>query len=144
MSDELTKGIYVSINPEATSKIVQGIKNHEFRNYIPKKSFKFLYVYVTAPQSKLKYVMEIGDIVKYPEKLDKDGDGNLDFNIGKKSKYAYPIIKVYELAYPISLEELKNKFDFVPPQAFAYSETFSELTEHVLKAEKKLLQINKI
>ena len=144
MSDELAKGIYVSINPEATSKIVQGIKKYEFRNYIPKKSFKFLYVYVTAPQSKLKYVMEIGDVVKYPEKLDKYGDGNLNFNIGKKSKYAYPIIKVYELAYPISLEELKNKFDFVPPQAFTYSETFSELTEHVSKAEKKLLQINKI
>ena len=53
--------------------------------------------------------------MKYPEKLDSDGDGNYDFNIGKKSKYAYPIIKVYELVYPISLEELKNKFDFIPP-----------------------------
>ena len=40
--------------------------------------------------------------MKYPEKLDSDGDGNYDFNIGKKSKYAYPIIKVYELVYPIS------------------------------------------
>lgn len=111
MSDELTNGIYVSINPEPTFKIVQGTKNHEFRNYIPKKSFKFLYVYVTAPQSKLKYVIEIGDIVKFPEKLDSDGDGNHDFNLGKKSKYAYPIIKVYELVCPISLEELKKSLD---------------------------------
>ena len=39
-----------------------------------------------------QYVIEIGDIVKYPEKLDSDGDGNHDFNIGEKSKYAYPII----------------------------------------------------
>lgn len=139
MSDELTNGIYVSINPEPTSKIVQGIKNHEFRNYIPKKSFKFLYVYVTAPQSQLKYVIEIGDIVKYPEKLESNGDGNLDFNIGKKSKYAYQIIKVYELACPISLEELKNKFRFVPPQAFSYAETFAELTEHLSKAEKTII-----
>lgn len=37
MNDELTNGIYVSINPEPTSKIVQGTKNHEFRNYRPKK-----------------------------------------------------------------------------------------------------------
>lgn len=139
MSDELTNGIYVSINPEPTSKIVQGIKNHEFRNYIPKKSFKFLYVYVTAPQSQLKYVIEIGDIVKYPEKLESNGDGNLDFNIGKKSKYAYPIIKVYELTCPISLQELKNKFRFVPPQAFSYTETFAELTEHLSKAEKTII-----
>ena len=139
MSDELTNGIYVSINPEPTSKIVQGIKNHEFRNYIPKKSFKFLYVYVTAPQSQLKYVIEIGDIVKYPEKLESNGDGNLDFNIGKKSKYAYPIIKVYELTNPISLEELKKKFGFVPPQAFSYAETYRELTEHILTAEKVVI-----
>ena len=139
MSDELTNGIYVSINPEPTSKIVQGTKNHEFRNYIPKKSFKFLYVYVTAPQSQLKYVIEIGNIVKYPEKLESNGDGNLDFNIGKKSKYAYPIIKVYELDCPISLEELKNKFRFVPPPAFSYPETFAELTEHLSKAEKTII-----
>lgn len=142
MSDELTSGIYVSINPEPTSKIVQGIKNYEFRNYIPKKGFKFLYVYVTAPQSKLKYVIEIGNIVKYPEKLEINGDGNLDFNMGKKSKYAYPIIKVFELINPISLEELKNKFGFVPPQAFSYAETFEELTEYILKA-KKMVIINR-
>lgn len=139
MSDELTNGIYVSINPEPTSKIVQGIKDHEFRNYIPKKGFKFLYVYVTAPQSQLKYVIEIGDIVKYPKKLESNGDGNYDFNIGKKSKYAYPIIKVYELARPISLKELKNRFGFVPPQAFSYAETFAELTEQLLKAEKTII-----
>ena len=65
MSDELINGIYVSIKQEPTSKIVQGIKNHEFRNYIPKKSFKFMYVYVTAPQSQLKYVIEIGNILQY-------------------------------------------------------------------------------
>lgn len=139
MSDKLTNGIYVSINPEPTSKIVQGTKNYEFRNYIPKRSFKFLYVYVTAPKSELKYVIEIGDIVKYPEKLDIDGDGNHDFNMGKKSKYAYPIIKVYELVCPIPLEELKNKFGFVPPQAFSYAETFSKLTEYVSKAEKTII-----
>ena len=136
MIDEINNGIYVSINPESTSKIVQGIKNHEFRNYIPKKSFKFLYVYVTAPQSELKYVIEIGDIVKYPKKLESKGDGNFDFNQGKKSKYAYPIIKVYELVNPILLVELKEKFSFVLPQAFSYSETFTELTKHILNAEK--------
>ncbi len=139
MKDELTNGIYVSINQEPTSKIVQGIKNHEFRNYIPKKSFKFLYVYVTAPQSQLKYVIEIGNIVKYPEQLEIDGDGNLDFNKGKKSKYAYPIIKVYELTNPISLAELKNKFGFVPPQAFSYAETYKALTEHIVTAEKVVI-----
>lgn len=139
MKDELTNGIYVSINQEPTFKIAQGIKNYEFRNYIPKKSFKFMYVYVTAPQSQLRYVIEIGNIVKYPEQLEIDGDGNLDFNKGKKSKYAYQITKVYELTNPISLEELKNKFGFIPPQAFSYAETYTTLTEHILTVEKVVI-----
>jgi len=139
MSDKLSNGIYVSINPEPISKIVQGIKNHEFRNYVPKKSFKFLFVYVTAPQSELKYVIEIGNIVKYPQKLENDGDGNFNFNMGKKSKYAYPILKVYELTNPISLEILRKKFGFVAPQAFSYAETFVKLTKHLLKTEKTVI-----
>lgn len=81
-------------------------------------------------------MIEIGNIVKYPEQLEINGDGNLDFNKGKKSKYAYPIIKVYELTNSISLEELKNKFGFIPPQAFSCAETYTALTEHILTVEK--------
>ncbi len=104
----MNDGIYVSIKPNPISKIMKGIKNHEFRNYVPKESFKFLYVYVSAPQSELKYVIEIGKIVQYPEKVEDYGDGNLEFNKGQKSKYAYPILKVYELINPISLKILKT------------------------------------
>lgn len=37
---ELTtdKAIYISIHPISLNKIITGIKNHEFRNYIPKMS----------------------------------------------------------------------------------------------------------
>lgn len=135
----MNNGIYVSINPNPTSRIVQGIKNHEFRNYVPKESFKFLYVYVTAPQSELRYVIEIGDIIKYPQTLECNGDGNLEFNNGKKSKYAYPIRRVYELVNPISLRELKQNFSFAPPQAFSYSNTYPELTQYIEKAEKVII-----
>ena len=139
MCNDLTNGIYISIKQGPTSKIVQGIKDNEFRNYVPKRGFKFMYVYVTAPTSQLKYIIEIGDIVKYPKQLETDGDGNLDFNQGKKSKFAYPIVKVYELKNPISLEELKKKFGFTPPQAFSYADRYAELTEHILKAEKVII-----
>lgn len=135
----MNDGIYVSIKPESTNKIIQGIKDYEFRNYKPKHNFKFLYVYVSAPQCELRYVIEIGRIVEYPNKLDSTGDGNLEFNSGKKSKYAYPIIKVYELLHPIPLKELKEKFAFVAPQAFSYGETFSDLTSHIQKAEKVII-----
>lgn len=39
----------------------------------------------------------------------------------------------------MSLQELKDKFGFVPPQAFSYAETFAELTEYLLKAEKTII-----
>ena len=135
----MNNGIYVSINPVPVSKIIQGIKNHEFRNYVPKESFQFLYVYVTVPKCELKYVIEIGKIVQYPNRLEVDGDGNTEFNSGNKSKFAYPIKKVYELSNPISLKELKEKFAFVPPQAFSYSKTYPELTDYIQKAEKVVI-----
>lgn len=135
----MNDGIYVSIKPDPIDKIVQGIKDHEFRNYVPKEGFKFLYVYVPAPKSELRYVIEIGKIVKYPNKLEKNGDGNKEFNKGKKSKFAYPILKVYELVNPIPLKELKETFSFVPPLAFSYSKTFPELTDYIEKAQKVVI-----
>lgn len=135
----MNDGIYVSIKPDPIHKIVQGIKDHEFRNYVPKEDFKFLYVYVSAPQSELRYVIEIGKIVQYPDKLEKNGDGNQEFNKGKKSKFAYSILKVYELVNPIPLKELKERFSFVPPQAFSYSKTFQELTDYIEKAQKVVI-----
>ena len=40
----MSNAIYVSINPNATDKIVQQKKNHEFRNYLPKRNFDYLFV----------------------------------------------------------------------------------------------------
>ena len=140
MNDEI--GIYVSINPNSTFKIVQGIKKYEFRNYIPRAKFKYLYVYVTAPKSELRYIIEIGKIVKYPNILIGDSDGVLEFNRGMKSKYAYPVIKVYELVNPISLDELRKKYDFSAPQAFAYDSAYPTLTNCIKGMEKKLLVSN--
>lgn len=135
----MNRGIYVSINPTPMSKIIQGIKNYEFRNYIPKNDFRFLYVYISKTEKKLKYIIEIGKVFKYPDKIKVDGDGNKEFNNGIKSKYAYQILKVYELEKPISLEELKQKFSFVPPQAFSYDTTYPDLSDYLLKAKKHIV-----
>ena len=67
----MNRGIYVSIKPTPISKIVQGIKNHEFRNYIPKNDCRFLYVYVSKTEKKLKYIIEIGKILKYHDKIEE-------------------------------------------------------------------------
>ena len=138
----MNRGIYVSIKPTPISKIVQGIKNYEFRNYIPKNDFRFLYVYVSKTEKKLKYIIEIGKILKYPDKIEVDGDGNKEFNNGSKFNYAYQILKVYELENPITLEVLKQRFDFVPPQAFTYDTRYPDLSDYLSKAKKHIVVEN--
>jgi predicted transcriptional regulator len=123
--------LYMSINPNATNKIANLIKTYEFRNYFPKNEFKFLYVYVTSPICELKYILEIGNIVKYPNKIIENGDGNKDFNNGKKANYAYEIIKVNRLKNSVNLKTLKEKFKFTPPQAYAYDKKYPDLTEYI-------------
>lgn len=91
----MRKAIYVSINATAIEKIIHKKKNHEFRNYIPKKEFDTLYVYTTTPKKELKYLLKIGQIVKYPDQILVKGDGNLEFNNGKKAKFAYRIDNIY-------------------------------------------------
>lgn len=139
----MENGIYVSINYKAALKIEEGFKNHEFRNYIPKQDFKKLYVYVTKPSCKLKYILEIDDIIHFPNKIAENGDGNYEFNNGEKKKYAYHISRVYKLEYPISLKELKEKYKFMPPQSFVYKNRYLSLTEYLEKAKKTLIWENK-
>ena len=88
----MKKAIYLSIKPKFTKKIETGEKDHEFRKYIPKEEIDTLFVYETVPTCQLKYIIELGKIVEYPDKINELGYGNADFNAGlKQSKYAYEI-----------------------------------------------------
>lgn len=139
----MIKAIYISINPNAINKIIKQGKNHEFRNYIPKQPFDTLFVYVTAPISTLKYIININSVIKFPNNISYIGDGNYEFNNGDKSKFAYEIYSVHELNKPIKLTELKNKYNFTPPQSFAYDKMYDKLTCQILNSDMKLLFINR-
>ncbi len=139
----MSNAIFVSINAEATRKILSEEKNHEFRNYIPKQKFDFLFVYVTLPVSKLKYIIEINKIIQYPNKIEYVGNGNDLFNNGMKTKYAYEIKRVYKLDNPIALKDLKEKFKFNPPQSFAYASCYEGLANYIKTANKELVWSNK-
>ena len=129
--------IFISIKPEHIERIISGIKNHEFRKYIPKKSFDKIYVYVSYPVCSLKYILTIDKIIEYPNKIDEEGYGNIDFNNGlKQSKYAYHISKIEEFK-PIDLRALKTKFNFNPPQAYAYDTKYPDLVECIKKLTKR-------
>lgn len=136
----MKKGIYLSIKSEFTKKIETGEKNYEFRKYYPKQKIDVLYVYETTPTCSLKYIIEIGNIIEYPNKILKKGYGNIDFNNGlKKSKYAYEIKHVDILENPIDLSQLREKYNFVPPQGYAYDEKYPELTRDINDSKKRRL-----
>lgn len=127
--------IYISIKPIHLNRIVNGTKNYEFRNYIPKKEFDTLYVYESYPTSSLKYIIKIDKIVKAPDKIDDNGIGNIEFNQGDKTKYAYHIDKIYKIK-PINLKTLKEKYHFTPPQGYAYDTRYKMLTNYLKSVVK--------
>ena len=131
------KAIYLSIKGKHLRKIESGEKNYEFRNYIPKEKIDILYVYETYPSSVLKYIIKIGNIIKYPDKIYKSGLKNEEFNKGNVSKYAYEIKELYELVNLIELSILKEKYRFYPPQSYAYDSRYQRLTNYLKKADKK-------
>ena len=99
-----------------------------------------MYVYESSPICELKYIVELGEIVKYPNKITKEGYGNDDFNKGlKNSKYAYEIKQLYELDKAIPLKELKEKYCFNPPQSYAYDIIYGNLTQDINKMDVKRL-----
>ncbi len=126
---------YISIKPIHLNRIVNGTKNYEFRNYIPKKEFDTLYVYESYPTSSLKYIIKIDKIVKSPNKIDDNGIGNIEFNQGNKTKYAYHIDKIYKVD-PIHLKTLKENYHFTPPQGYAYDTRYENLTNYLKSVVK--------
>lgn len=139
------RAIYISIKPVHTKRIESGEKTYEFRKYYPKIPIDKLYVYESTPTCGLKYIIEIGEVVEYPNKISKPGYGNDDFNKGLKvSKYGYEIKKLYKLKEPILLKTLREKFAFAPPQSYAYDDKYAELTKFIENAEKILIIRDKI
>lgn len=136
----MKKAIYLSIKPKFTKKIETGDKDYEFRKYIPKEEIDTLFVYETVPTCQLKYIIELGNIVEYPNKINESGYGNADFNAGlKQSKYAYEIKHVDLLENPICLKDLKDIYGFAPPQSYAYDDRYEKLTNTIKSAKVKRL-----
>ncbi len=124
--------IFISLKPKFAELIRQRKKTHEFRSYKPRYKINRFWIYVTQPIALLKYVAEVGEPAEYPEKIPETGIGNREFNKGlKTSNYAFPILHLYELKQPISLQKLKEKFGFAPPQSFAYINRYKSLAECV-------------
>lgn len=131
--------VYMSIKDIHISKIVNKTKIYEYRNYIPKREFNRLYIYVPVPVCELKYILDIESIVSYPDKIKDISDGTNDFNKGIKPSNAYKVGRVYKLVNPIPLKLLKEKFGFTAPQGFAYDDRYKELTDYIEIVDKEII-----
>ena len=127
----MRSAVFMIIKEIHINRILGKIKNHEFRTKKPKKDFDYIIVYVPIPVKELKYILKVKQPIASPNKIIIEGYGNKEFNNTKKEKYAYPIESVYKINKPITLDILKQKFNFTAPQSFAYGEKYQELLEYI-------------
>jgi hypothetical protein len=121
----LHSDIFVSIHPDPVEAILNRTKDHDFRSFRIPDSVSRMWFYETKPASRVKYVAAISGAKKPGDIESTDGAGNIDFNTtGRKGRFAYQIMQVYELADPLSLETLKangwleaapTRYNFVRP-----------------------------
>ena len=58
--------------------------------------------------------------------------GNIEFNNGlKESIYAYHIKKIHILKTPLYFKELKEEYNFYPPQKYTYLKNNKKLKERL-------------
>ncbi|KAI0541960.1 hypothetical protein GGR58DRAFT_454585 [Xylaria digitata] len=114
--------IMVSLHPEHIGRIVDRTKNHEFRVWKIPQQVSRVWIYITRPESELRYMCLFGDPKTPGEIQNTKGIGNAEFNQGRMAaKFAYEILQVYELNNPVSLDEMKRKgWVAGPPQKYTY------------------------
>lgn len=128
--------VVMSIKPVHLKRIVAGVKNYEFRKYIPTKGVDRLWIYTSSPVCKLEYLAVIDRIVSYPDKITEEGIGNAEFNNGEKEAiHAYHIGELYKLKAPLTLAKLKEDYHFTAPQSFIYLGSNEKLNECLQSAE---------
>lgn len=121
-----------SIKPKYIDLIIKRNKNHEFRNKLPSKTPNIIWIYATVPLKEIKYFIEVEKPVTYPNTINENGIGNIEFNKGmKQAKHAYPIKHLYQLEKSIELRELKSEYDFTAPQSFIYLNSNNKLKNHL-------------
>lgn len=127
----VNNSVFMSIKDVHTNRILQRIKNHEFRTKKPINKIEYIIVYVPTPIKELKYILKVSEPIISPNKILVEGYGNEKFNEENKLKYAYPIKNVFEINKPLKLSELRENFGFVAPQSFAYGERYNELLKYI-------------
>lgn len=126
------KDVILSIHPQYTSKIMEGIKTVELRRRFPLTAAPgtVVYIYSTSPIRALVARAEIADVNKLPVAqiwkqfaktavvARKDFDAYFS---GLAEGFALQFANVQALPRPLALSELRERFGFQPPQSFTYA-----------------------
>ncbi|KAF9766330.1 hypothetical protein IL306_001285 [Fusarium sp. DS 682] len=109
--------VLLAIKPEHLANIISREKNHEYRKYRLKDGISRLWLYETGSgggRSSITHIAVIPPNTRHePGSVPTEpfGIGNEDFNAGlKESKYGYPILELYELIHPVTLNEMKTRW----------------------------------
>lgn len=126
------RDLVLSIRPEYSGKIVTGEKTIELRRRFPTSVSigTLVLIYETSPTRALTGIAEIEDVLTGPKHLiwkqfaneacieKKDFDAYFE---GAKEGVAIKLRGARRLTRVLDLKELRERFDFAPPQSFLYA-----------------------
>ncbi len=126
------RDVVLSIKPQYSNKILEGKKTVELRRRFPVSapSGTVAYIYSTSPVRAMVGVAEIADVRRLPlEELWDEYErtahiARIDFDRyfdGLDCGYALCFDEIRPLLRPIPLSELRERFNFEPPQSFLYA-----------------------
>lgn len=131
-SFRLQRDIVLSIKPVYSEKILEGRKTVELRRRFPVSSPNgaLAYIYATSPVKAIVGTAEIRDVLKLPiEQIWTEFETSALIERANFDKYFDGLSEGYALVFddakafsrPFPLSELREKFDFEPPQSFLYA-----------------------
>lgn len=76
----MDNSVFMSIKDVHINRILQRVKNHEFRTKKPINKIEYIIVYVPTPIKELKYILRVSEPIISPNKILVKGYGNEKFN----------------------------------------------------------------
>lgn len=132
--------IILSLRPKPYTSILNGTKNYEFRRKFLRESV-LAFIYVSSPTKEIRGYIEFGKPIV--DSIDRIADiaeqeklgsreGTLKYMNGLEIGFAIPILSIREIQ-PISLKELRYKYNFTAPQSYINIQSNLSLKEDLLK-----------
>lgn len=126
------RDVVLSIRPYYSNKILDGRKTVELRRRFPVSAPRgtLAYIYSTSPVRAIVACANISQVHKLPlDQLWKafrrpasiTKSNFYDYFNGLQDGFAIEFSRVQPLSRPLTLEELRERFSFAPPQSFLYA-----------------------